>query len=63
MRAKEKGTKVIQRSKREQFGLVFNFARTKQKRPDCSTIWEEGSVAKGISPTLSKSKLKQIGVF
>jgi hypothetical protein len=63
MRAKEKGTKVIQRSKRKQFGLVLNFARTKQKRPSCSKIFHERSEAKGVSPTLSKSKVKKIGVF
>ncbi len=62
IRAKEKGTKVIQRSKRKKFGLVFNFARMKQKRPGCSKIWHKRSEAKGISPTLSKSKVKRIGV-
>ncbi len=63
MRAKEKGTKVIQRLKQKQFGLVFSFARTKQKRPRCYKIWYERSEAKGVSPTLSKSKVKRIGVF
>jgi hypothetical protein len=63
MRAKEKGTKVIQRSKRKQFGLVFNFARTKQKRPVCSKILQERSEAKGMSPTLTKLKVYRIGVF
>jgi hypothetical protein len=63
MRAKEKGTIVIQRSKRKQFGLVFNFARTKQKRPVCSKILQERSEAKGMSPILTKLKVYRIGVF
>jgi hypothetical protein len=34
----------------------------KQKQPGCSKIWHERSEAKGISPALSKSKVKRIGV-
>jgi hypothetical protein len=34
-----------------------------EKRPGCSKILEERSEAKGISPTVSKSKVKRIGVF
>jgi hypothetical protein len=41
----------------------LSFARTKQKRPGYSKILEEQSEAKGISPRLSKWKVKRIGVF
>ncbi len=51
------------RTKRKRNGLVLSFARTKRKRPGYSTFLEEQSEAKGISPRLSKWKVKRIGVF
>ncbi len=51
------------RSNRKRIGLVFSFARAKRKRPGCSKLLEDQSEAKGISPTLSKLKIKLTGVF
>jgi hypothetical protein len=42
--------------------VVLTLSNTKRKQQGCSKILEERSEAKGISPTLSKSKVKRIGV-
>ncbi len=77
MRAKEKGRNISNlkiEAKVSQFSLqfrqdatkrnvIFTLSTTKGKRPCCSKSLEERSEAKGISPTLSKSKVKRIRVF